>query len=137
MAEQTTGKWAEIRTRTLGTPARRARYERTKKQVLVTRRILQAIDAERQRRGMTKAALAQEIGMTPSVVRRMFSSEASNPGLGTVIAMLDALDLGVHIQRAPGTRRAPGTALRKSNANSVSATPSAKERTTERELISA
>ncbi len=136
MAEHTTGKWADIRARTLATPARRARYGRTKRQVITTRRILQAIDAERQRRGMTKAALAQEIGMTPSVVRRMFSSEASNPGLATVIAMLDALDLGVHIQRAPGTRR-PRTALRKSNAISVSATPAAKEHTTERELISA
>ena len=136
MAEQTTGKWADIRAHTLATPARRAHYERTKRQVITTRRILQAIDAERQRRGMTKAALAQEIGMTPSVVRRMFSSEASNPGLATVIAMLDALDLGVHIQRAPGTRR-PRTALRKSNANSVSATPSAKEPAIARELISA
>jgi transcriptional regulator with XRE-family HTH domain len=141
MVEQTTAKWANIRARTLETPARRARYERTKRQIITTRRILQAIDAERQRRGMTKAALAQEIGMTPSVVRRMFSSEASNPGLVTVIAMLDALDLGVHIQRAPGRRRPANplrraSAKRRPNSNSVSATPSAKERTTERELIS-
>ena len=99
MAEQTTGKWADIRAHTLATPARRAHYERTKRQIITTRRILQAIDAERQRRGMTKAALAQEIGMTPSVVRRMFSSEASNPGLVTVIAMLDA-NHGVNLRAA-------------------------------------
>jgi ribosome-binding protein aMBF1 (putative translation factor) len=90
---------------TLEIPERRARNERTKRQVLATRQILQQIDDERERRGMTKADLAHRIGATPSVVRRLFSSETSNPTLGTVVAMLDALDLDVQVQRSGGRRR--------------------------------
>jgi len=103
--ETITGRWARIRARTLEIPERRARYERTKRQVLATRQILQQIDDERERRGMTKADLAHRIGTTPSVVRRLFSSETSNPTLGTVVAMLDALDLDVQVQRSGGRRR--------------------------------
>ena len=105
MAETTTRHWEQIRTRTLETPERRARYERTMRQVIATRRILQQIDEERERRGMTKTDLAHRIGATPSVVRRLFSSETSNPTLGTVVAMLDALDLGVQVRRSSGRRR--------------------------------
>jgi ribosome-binding protein aMBF1 (putative translation factor) len=97
--------WASIRAPTLASPERAARYERTKHQVLTTRQILQQIDAERERRGMTKADLAQRIGTTPSVVRRLFSSDSSNPTLSTVLAMLDALDLGMQVRRAPRRRR--------------------------------
>jgi ribosome-binding protein aMBF1 (putative translation factor) len=106
MAEPATqGRWARIRAPILGSPERKARYERTHRQVLLTRQILQQIDAERERRGMTKADLAQRIGATPSVVRRLFSSQSSNPTLGTVVAMLDALDLGVHVRRSRRKRR--------------------------------
>lgn len=54
---------------------------------------------------MAKADLAHRIGATPSVVRRLFSSETSNPTLGTVVAMLDGLDLGVQVQPSDGRRR--------------------------------
>jgi ribosome-binding protein aMBF1 (putative translation factor) len=102
MTESTTqDRWAQIRAPTLASPERKARYERTKHQVLTTRHILQRIDAERERRGMTKADLAQRIGTTPSVVRRLFATETSNPTLGTVLAMLDALELGVQVRRSP------------------------------------
>lgn len=105
MSEQTTGRWALIRSRALDTPQRRARYERSRKQVLATRLILQQIDAERERRGLTKTALAREVGTTPSVIRRLFSSETSNPTLGTVVAVLEALDLAVEVRPAQGHRR--------------------------------
>jgi ribosome-binding protein aMBF1 (putative translation factor) len=108
MAEQNTSRWASIRAHTVETtPERRARYARTKRQVLVTRQILQKIDAERERRGMTKADLAHKVGMTPSVLRRLFSSASSNPGLATVVAMLDVLDLDMQVGAQPGRRRAP------------------------------
>lgn len=99
MAEQTTGRWETIRAPTLENPERRARYERAKRQVVITRRVLQHIEAERKRQHITKADLALRIGMTPSIVRRMLSSETSNPGFGTVVAMLDALDLEVAVHR--------------------------------------
>jgi ribosome-binding protein aMBF1 (putative translation factor) len=105
MTDQNTGRWAAIRARTIETPERRTRYERTKRQVMVTRQILQRIDSERERRGMTKADLAYRVGMTPSVVRRLFASESSNPALGTVVAMLDALELDMSVGPVRGKRR--------------------------------
>ena len=98
MAEQPGGRWAHIRAGTLVTPARRARYERTKQQVLTTRQLLLAIDTERERQGLTKAELAHCIGATPSVVRRLFSSASSNPTLGTVVALFEVLDLEVEVR---------------------------------------
>lgn len=117
MDQNNAGRWASIRARTVDTtPDRRARYERTKRQVLVTRQILQQIDAERERRGMTKADLAHRVGMTPSVLRRLFTSVSSNPGLGTVVAMLDALEMDMRVAPQPGRRHsAPGHTPRRSS----------------------
>jgi hypothetical protein len=53
MAETTNGRRAQIRARTLETRVRKARDERTKKQVADTRRILQQVDDERERRRRT------------------------------------------------------------------------------------
>ncbi|HEY1296612.1 MAG TPA: helix-turn-helix transcriptional regulator [Chloroflexota bacterium] len=103
MTEQKTGRWAQIRAQTLETPERRAQYERTKRQVLATRRVLQHIEAERKRRRISKAELAHRIGMSPSIVRRLLSSHESNPGFGTVIVLLEALDLEVALHRGDAT----------------------------------
>jgi transcriptional regulator with XRE-family HTH domain len=135
MADQITGRWAAISAPTLETPERRARYERTKRQVLLTRQILQQINAERERRGMTKAALAKELGMTPSVVRRLFASESSNPGLGTVVAMLDVLELDVSV--GPMRGRRPHNAPARSARPQARSRAAATSRTTTRQLIAA
>ncbi|MDP2663177.1 MAG: helix-turn-helix transcriptional regulator [Dehalococcoidia bacterium] len=69
------------------------------------------IDDERQRAGLSKAELARRIGMTPSVVRRLFSSKSSNPTLGTVINMAGALGLEVELKRARQDEGKPGNPL--------------------------
>lgn len=86
-------RWAEIRERTLADPVMGERYERTRRSVLATRRLLQLIDAERERAGLTKAELAERVGATPSAVRRLLTSEGSNPTLRTLLGLFDALDL--------------------------------------------
>ena len=100
MPETTTGRWAEMRERIVKTPELREQYERTKRTIVSTRQVLMEIDDERQRAGLSKAELARRIGMTPSVVRRLFSSKSSNPTLGTVINMAGALGIEIELKPA-------------------------------------
>jgi ribosome-binding protein aMBF1 (putative translation factor) len=88
-------RWSTIRERTLTDPAARERYEQTRRSVLATRRVLQVIDAERKRAGLTKAELAERIGTSPAAVRRLLTSESANPTLRTVLDLFDALNLEV------------------------------------------
>ena len=110
MGDRARSEWAELRKSVLDTPEAQAEYERTRQSLLRTRQILQRLDAERQRAGLTKAALAARIGSDPSVVRRLFSSAAGNPTLQTVMQIADALDVefDVRPRRAslPGRRSA-------------------------------
>ena len=64
------------------------------------RKLLMTIDSERQRVGIPKAELARRIGADPSVVRRLFSREASNPTLKTVLDLLAALNIDVELKRS-------------------------------------
>lgn len=100
MPEATTGRWAEMRERIVKTPELRQQYERTKHTITSTRQVLMEIDDERQRAGLSKAELARRIGMTPSVIRRLFSSKSSNPSLGTVINMAGALGMEIELKPA-------------------------------------
>ncbi|MCL4367711.1 MAG: helix-turn-helix transcriptional regulator [Actinobacteria bacterium] len=90
----------QLRAKYVDTPERVAEYERTVQTVMTIRKFLMAMDGERERLGLSKAALARRIGMDPSVVRRLFSSDASNPTLKTVIEMLSALDIDVELRLA-------------------------------------
>ena len=100
MAERTSDSWATLRDEVLDTPELREEYERTKHSVLRTRRLLQHLDAERKRAGLSKAALAMRIGADPSVVRRLFSSGTSNPTLKTVLEIAEVL--GMDLDVVPG-----------------------------------
>ena len=100
--EADSSRWALIRARKLADPATRERYERTRRSVAMTRQVLQVIDAERVKAGLSKADLAQRIGTSPSVVRRLLTSDTSNPTLKTVLGILDALDVQFILRpRAP------------------------------------
>ncbi len=98
MPKTTSGRWEEMRERIVNTPELREQYERTKHTISSTRQVLMEIDDERQRVGLSKAELARRIGMTPSVVRRMFSSKSSNPTLGTVINIAGALNMEIELK---------------------------------------
>ena len=106
----TSSRWEEIRARKLADPAARERYERTRRSTAATRQVLQLIDAERGRAGLTKAELARRVGTNPAGMRRLLSSDASNPTLRTMLEILDTLGLQFIVQ--PKTRES-GTAGRK------------------------
>jgi ribosome-binding protein aMBF1 (putative translation factor) len=99
MDSRPTGRWAQIRKRSLVTEADRQQYEQTKRTVIFVRQLLQRIDAERERAGLTKADLAERIGASPASVRRLFTSPSANPTLRTVVELFDALGLEVQVQR--------------------------------------
>ncbi len=100
MPGKTTNRWQEMREGIVKSPELREQYERTKRAIASTRQVLMEIDDERQRTGLSKAELARRIGMTPSVVRRLFSSKSSNPTLGTVISMAGALGMEIELRAA-------------------------------------
>lgn len=106
MAGQPTGQWEALRERIVDTPELRAEYDRTRSAVMQTRKLLQCIDAERKLAGLSKAALAGRIGVDASVVRRLFSAEATNPTLRTVLELADAL--GMQVSISPPRRRRSG-----------------------------
>jgi ribosome-binding protein aMBF1 (putative translation factor) len=106
-------KWSEIRSKTLSDPVARERYERKVKSIIAVRRMLQLIDAERERAGLSKSALARKIGVSPATVRRLFTSPTSNPTLKTIVDLFIALDLEIEVRprdgmRTNGDSRGPG-----------------------------
>lgn len=57
--------------------------------------IVNQLDQVREAAGLSKAALARAIGADPSVVRRLLSSSAVNPTLGTMAEVAAALGLRI------------------------------------------
>jgi ribosome-binding protein aMBF1 (putative translation factor) len=104
MVESTPSKWEQIRARKLADPTARERYERTRRSVALTRQVLQAIDARREEAGLSKAELAERVGAHRSAVRRLLTSEASNPTLKTVAELLDVLGLELTLRPKSGAR---------------------------------
>ena len=62
--------------------------------MMMTRELLMAIDAERERRGLSKNELAELAGIHPQQVRRLFTSERANPTMKTLLTILAALRIG-------------------------------------------
>ena len=111
MAETKPGRWDEIRAHKLAAPEMQERYERTQRSVLLTRQLLQRIDAEREKAGLTKAELAQRAGVNPSAMRRLFTAETSKPTLRMLLSIFDALGLEV-VLRPKTSARKPRTSRR-------------------------
>lgn len=57
-----------------------------------------ALDDERARQHLSKAALARAVGAEPSVVRRLFSAATRNPTLGTFVDLAAALGLRLTLE---------------------------------------
>src|SRR5665647_3744256 len=68
--------------------------ERDVRIMIMTRQLLMAIDADRERRGLTKNDLAELAGINAQQVRRMFTSAKANPTLKTLLTILAALRIG-------------------------------------------
>jgi ribosome-binding protein aMBF1 (putative translation factor) len=106
-------RWSVIRERTLSTPEVRERYRRTRAHVEGVRRMLQIVDAERERAGLSKSELARRIGTSPATLRRLLTSPTANPTLKTLFDLFDALDVEVEVrprrEQCGGSRATSGT----------------------------
>jgi DNA-binding phage protein len=88
-------------------PEFRAEFERASREIKAIDAIVNELDSLRTVHGMTKAALAREIGKNPASVRRLFTAPA-NPELRTVVAMADALDADVVVVPRSRSSKRPG-----------------------------
>lgn len=74
----------------------RAEFERQQRAIAATDEIVNRLDALREQHSLSKADLARAIDKHPASVRRLLTAR-SNPELGTVVALADALDADVLI----------------------------------------
>ncbi|MGI5835644.1 MAG: helix-turn-helix transcriptional regulator [Chloroflexota bacterium] len=87
----------------LQTPSEKDEYERSVRTMTMIRKLLMAIDEERERRNMTKNELAELAGVHPQVIRRLFTSERANPTLKTVFSVLAALKIDLEFKTPEAT----------------------------------
>lgn len=81
-------------------------YARARAEVDAIDAMIRALDAAREKAGMTKAGLAATIDARPEVVRRLFTQKNPNPTLSTLIRVAGVL--GYRVELIRDTRRGRG-----------------------------
>jgi ribosome-binding protein aMBF1 (putative translation factor) len=72
-----------------------AGYARARARIDAIDHIVRQLDAAREQRGFSKADIARELEMEPSVVRRLFTHPEPNPQVGTVFEIANLLGMEV------------------------------------------
>jgi ribosome-binding protein aMBF1 (putative translation factor) len=72
-----------------------AGYTRSRTRIDAIDSLMQQLDAAREEKCISKANLARQLGMEPSVVRRLFTRPEPNPLVGTMVEIADLLGLDV------------------------------------------
>jgi len=67
--------------------------------------VVNAIDDAREAAGLTKAELARAIRKEPATIRRLLSSDNSNPTLGTLAEVAAVLGLRITVEPIPESER--------------------------------
>ncbi len=67
--------------------------------------VVHAIDDAREAAGLSKAELARAIQKEPATIRRLLSSDNSNPTLGTLAEVAAALGLRITVEPIPKSER--------------------------------
>ena len=67
--------------------------------------VVNAIDDAREAAGLSKAELARAIQKEPATIRRLLSSDNSNPTLGTLAEVAAALGLRITVEPIPKSER--------------------------------
>ena len=67
--------------------------------------VVKAIDDAREAAGLSKAELARAIQKEPATIRRLLSSENSNPTLGTLAEVAAALGLRITVEPIPNAEQ--------------------------------
>jgi ribosome-binding protein aMBF1 (putative translation factor) len=84
-------------------PSFRAAYTKACREIDAVDEIVRALDAARIDSGLSKAELARAISAKPEIVRRLFTSSASNPTLATVAKLAAALGRKLELVPAKGS----------------------------------
>jgi len=87
-------------------------YESARREIDSVDAFVRALDARREEAGVTKAALAKRVGMSPEVVRRLFTASDPNPTLDTVVRLAVALDCNLGLEPRVAGRRTRKLAAR-------------------------
>jgi DNA-binding phage protein len=101
----TGGEWERLRAELLADPENREIYDRTLREAIVLRAILQQVEEARESAGLSKAELAQRVGMNPASLRRLLTSETGNPTFKTMLSVFDALGLEVTLKSTKSSKR--------------------------------
>jgi ribosome-binding protein aMBF1 (putative translation factor) len=80
-------------------------YTEARAEVDAIDKLVRALDAARERSGLTKADLAAAIEARPEVVRRLFTTKNPNPTLSTLIRLAAALGYRIELVRDAAPRR--------------------------------
>lgn len=94
-------------------------YKQARAEIGAVDEIIRALDEAREELGISKAELAREISAKPEIVRRLFTTEAPNPTLGTVVKL--ALALGYKLELVAAPKRAGPRAAGKGHRRAASA----------------
>ncbi len=95
----TESKWNRIRSNLLARPDLAERYARQRRAFARMRAMVEDLDAARAKAGVSKAELARRTGVDAASLRRLFTSDASNPTLLRFLEVADAL--GIEVRLAP------------------------------------
>jgi transcriptional regulator with XRE-family HTH domain len=68
------------------------------------RALLDEIDTARERKQLSKAALAERVDMPPETIRRLLTAARQNPTVATLVRLARALDRRIALVR-DGSRR--------------------------------
>jgi DNA-binding phage protein len=99
-------------------------YNEARAEIDTIDQLVRALDEQREAKGLTKAQLAQNAGMKPAALRRLFTREDPNPTFSTIATLLARLDLGlVVVRRSASSKsgrgaRKPAAATRTTSARS-------------------
>lgn len=91
-------------------PEFRQEFERQRRTIAAIDKIVNQLDDLREGHDLTKAHLARLIDKNPASIRRLLTA-ATNPELGTIVAMADALDADVVVVPRKKTRPARKAAV--------------------------
>lgn len=87
-------------------PAFAADYAVARREIDTVDLLIRALDAAREKAGLTKTDLAKLVGMKPEVVRRLFTTDEPNPTLDTVVKLVNALNCSLDLVPRTGRRTA-------------------------------
>lgn len=92
-------------------------YSQARAEVDAIDQLVRALDDAREQLGLTKADLARAISAKPEIVRRLFTAEAPNPTLSTVVKVAIALGYKLQLVPAPEKARARRQTVRRKKAS--------------------